>query len=303
MTATFSIREVAAGVWAAIAPGITGRAVSNAAIFDTGAETIVVDTFMTKAAATELRHQALRLTGRETSLVVNTHWHSDHVRGNQAFTHAPIIGTDRMRELIVEDSPSDRAEYDRRAAALRTIGERLTAGARSPAEIANAAATMELVEALEAEADEYQTVLPTTIIGDRLDIEGERNVTILSYGRGHTESDLFLHLPDDAIIVAGDLVWTEMHPKIKDGYPAEWASVLDQIGELEPSRVITGHGPPGTTEDLSAMALYMREVQIMLHAVQSGNLEPSKAPAPSGTGDWDGIERFRSGLSTLADRS
>ncbi|MBT8200941.1 MAG: MBL fold metallo-hydrolase [Acidimicrobiia bacterium] len=302
MTSTFSLREVAAGVWAAVAPGITGLAVSNAAIIDTGAETIVVDTFMTRIAATELREEALRLTGRETTLVVNSHWHSDHVRGNQAFAHAPIIGTDRIRELIVEDSPSNRAEYDRRAAALRTIGEKLMAEARSPAEIANAAATMELVEALEVEADEYQTVLPNTIIGDRLDIEGERNVTILSYGRGHTESDLFLHLPDDAIIVAGDLVWTGMHPKTKDGYPGEWASVLDQIGELSPSRIIAGHGPPGTAADVSAMAMYMREVQTMLMAIQSGDLNPAEAPAPGGTADWDGIERFRSGLSTLAAR-
>ena len=51
------------------------------------------------------------LTGRTAALVVNTHWHSDHVSGNQVFAGAEILATPRTVELIAETSSPDVAAY------------------------------------------------------------------------------------------------------------------------------------------------------------------------------------------------
>ncbi len=303
MPATFTLHEVAAGVWAAVAPGTAGPAVSNAAIVDLGDKTIVVDTFMTTQAAGELRDDVLQLTGREPFLVVNSHWHSDHVRGNRVFADQPIVGTRRMNELIVADAPQDRAEYASRVAAIRQSAKRLAAQATTDEERRTAAGTMALVAALESDADGYRLTLPDVLIGERLDIEGERSATVLGYGAGHTESDLFVHLPDAGAVVAGDLLWTGIHPKTDDGFPGPWADVLDRIAALGPTVVIPGHGAPGTAADLAVMAGYLRELERAVAAVRDGDLDADTAPVPEGSADWQGAARYRAGLNRLAASS
>ena len=95
----YRLREVGEGVWAAVAnPGSEARA--NAGVVDLGDETLVFDTFMHPAPARALRDDAERLTGRAPSLVVNSHWHPDHVNGNEVFAGAEIVSTSRTKELV-----------------------------------------------------------------------------------------------------------------------------------------------------------------------------------------------------------
>lgn len=250
----FTIHEVASGVWAAVSPEVGGPAVSNATIVDLGGATLVVDTFMTMEAAEVLAAESRRLTGRDAHLVVNTHWHVDHVRGNGAFGGAPVVGTQRMRDQIA------------------------------------------------ASSGDFPVVLPDVLMGDRLDLVGERRATILGYGPGHTDGDLFVHLPDDGVVVAGDLVWTGFHPKTDDGYPAAWAAVLDRIAELSPTQVVPGHGEVGALADVVAMAGYLRALDGLVAAVRSGDVDSAYADPPRGSERWDGVERFRRGLAALAAR-
>src|SRR5262249_56517697 len=82
-----------------VTPGV--GAMGNAAIVDLGERTLVFDTFLTTAAARELRETAERLTGRPASLVVNSHRHADHVMGNQVFVpDAVVISTANTRERL-----------------------------------------------------------------------------------------------------------------------------------------------------------------------------------------------------------
>src|SRR5512138_2130610 len=80
----FSLHELARGVYAAIAT-IGGAGIGNAAILDLGGRTLVFDTGMTPRAGRDLRLAAEQLTGRTPELVVNSHYHNDHIWGNQAF--------------------------------------------------------------------------------------------------------------------------------------------------------------------------------------------------------------------------
>jgi glyoxylase-like metal-dependent hydrolase (beta-lactamase superfamily II) len=272
---------------------MASAAVSNAALIDLGDKTLVVDTFMTARAADELAGESTRLTGRAPYLVVNSHWHSDHVGGNNVFADAAIIGTARMRELIAEDVPASRAAFEEAAASLQKSAEEAAGKARTAEDRSAASGLSALANALLADPIGHQRALPGVLIDERLDIHGrERSVSIRTYGRGHTESDIFVHLPDDEVLITGDLVWTGVHPKTSDGFPGAWVRVLDRIAGLNFGKVLSGHGPPGV----------LRAVDAMVGDIRNGDLRVEDAEPPGGTEDWRDPVRFRAGLAHLAAR-
>jgi glyoxylase-like metal-dependent hydrolase (beta-lactamase superfamily II) len=302
MPRTFSTHEVGPGVWAAAAPRTTGAAVSNAAIIDLGDRTLVVDTFMTAMAAEELASEIDRLTGRAPFLVVNSHWHADHVRGNQVFGAAPIVGTQRMRELILADAPKTPAEFDERRTAVARAARDAAARAETPQEHAEARWMRELADALAAQAEDYRLVLPDLLIADGLVVESDRTAHILNAGRGHTESDLFVFVPDAGVVVAGDLVWNGVHPKTDDGFPEDWVGALRRIAELGPSTVVPGHGEPATAAVIAEMAGYLQALVGLVTAVRDGEVDPRDAELPDGSTQWAGPARFHAGLERLSSR-
>lgn len=300
MASTFKLEEVTGGVWAAIAPGFSGPAVSNAAVFDLGDKTVVFDTFMTGAAAAELAVDATRLTGRDVSLVINSHWHSDHIRGNRAFGSVPIVGTRRMLELIMEDMPKSAEELHAAAQRIREVAKKRMAAAETDEDRATAHGTMALADAIRADGEAFNFALPDFLIEDRLEIEGERSLTILGFGLGHTESDLFAYLPEEQLVAAGDLVWNGVHPKTDDSFPADWVGVLNQMDNLGVSTVIPGHGDVTSGEQVGAMADYMRGIDETMAKLRAGETTVDEAEPPRD--DWLGDARFRAGLQEMLAR-
>ncbi|HSM01369.1 MAG TPA: MBL fold metallo-hydrolase [Acidimicrobiia bacterium] len=294
----FTVVETAPGVHAALA-GKSGAAVSNSAIIDTGSKTVVVDTFMTTQAAAELRAAVRDLTGRDTFLVVNTHWHGDHVRGNQAFAGLPIVSTARTLELIVADSPTDLSAYEEEIDGyLATFRQKLQSD--DQAERALAERRIAGLEQIKASVPGYRLTLPDVLIDGRLVIEDERTVEIVTFGAGHTDSDVFAWLPQERAVAAGDLCWNAVHPKIEDGHPADWAAVLDRLLALDPQHVIPGHGRAGGKEIVAAMLPYMHAVTDLLDEVRAG-ADPATVDVPAGSEAWDGPARLHGGLAILRD--
>ncbi len=96
----FTVHRLSDGVFALVARD-GGAAISNAGILDLGGRTLVYDTFMTPQAAHDLRSAAQQLTGREPDIVVNSHYHNDHIWGNQVFGPATlIVSTSETFELM-----------------------------------------------------------------------------------------------------------------------------------------------------------------------------------------------------------
>ena len=107
-SSNFTIEQLAPNVWAAIHNDYYGKAICNAGIIDLGDKTVVFDPFMTPSAAIELRDVAYQLTKRNYAYVVNSHYHNDHIRGNQAFLpNATIISTTTTRTQIERNEPGE----------------------------------------------------------------------------------------------------------------------------------------------------------------------------------------------------
>ena len=296
----FELVELAPGVYAAVSD-IEGAAVGNAAIIDLGDKTLVIDSFMTAQAARELRSEVVRLTGRSAFMLVNTHWHSDHTWGNQEFADIPIAATPRTVELMVADAPADlgdyEAELDQYLAGLRDKMH-----SEDPKERAVAHRRIAGAEQWKAAAPGFRLTLPNVQITDRLSLDGQRQVELLTYGAGHTDSDVFAWIPDERIIIAGDLCWNRIHPRTHDGHPRPWADVLERMSQLAPQQVHPGHGQPGGPEVAGALVPYLRTVADYVDAAIAGE-DASMMSPPPGSEAWESPERMRSGVATLASQS
>lgn len=101
----FTLKKVSEGIYAAIAKE-GGGSVGNAGFIDLGGKLIVFDTFNTQQAAEDLKNMAINMTNHTVTLVINSHWHGDHIRGNQVFKDSQIISSYITYEKIREIHPS-----------------------------------------------------------------------------------------------------------------------------------------------------------------------------------------------------
>ena len=83
---------------------------------------------------------------------------------------------------------------------------------------------------------------PDLISDDSLTIFlGTRRVKVMSPGRGNTAGDSYIYLPDERVLLTGDLV-TVPGPFPSTSYFADWIRDLDELKALHASVIVPGHG-------------------------------------------------------------
>jgi glyoxylase-like metal-dependent hydrolase (beta-lactamase superfamily II) len=279
----FELERVADGVHAAVVT-MEGGALGNAAIVDLGDATLVFDTCLTLAAARELRRAAEELTGRPPAYLVNSHFHADHVAGNQVFApEAVVIATERTRELMRTD------EFAAGAAAAVPRIERQLPETEDESRRSFLLENLHAYRAYLAETAERRLVLPTVTFERRLRIHGsDRSVELICHGGGHTSSDSFLHLPEDRVALMGDLLMVGRHAAFPHGDPVEWRRILTEVLELDLDRVVPGHGPVGTLDDVDVIRRYLEMVESGAGALARGELAREEATVPA---PFDGLDQ------------
>lgn len=252
-----TVCEIAEGVYI-VQPKSQDGIAANAGIIALGDATIIFDTMLTVAAATELRQAAEELTNTPVKLIINSHHHADHVGGNSVFAPSTdIVSTVATRDLMAERLPQQVAWLQRNAeeqvAELKSTLDRLSGDTQAETLVKIAE-----YEQILAEAATTQIRLPNVTFEQKMQLYGpERQVEITTYGGGHTQSDTILHLPDDGIIFMGDLLTTQFHPYLSDGDPGELPRILDIITLLDPQMIVPGHGKLSTLADVQAMQSYL----------------------------------------------
>lgn len=293
----FTVRELAPGVYGCVA-GTSQAAVGNAAIIDTGDKTIIVDSLMTTVGAIELRRTAEALTGRSTFMLVNSHWHGDHTYGNQVFADVAIVSTAATSSAIAADAPRDLDAY---GAELDAAIEEFTEMRESDIEEERDKAGRRLrrLGLLRNDVGIFEMTLPNLLIEEMLVVDGPRRVEVLTYGGGHTDSDVFVWIPDDRLVVTGDLCFQRHHPRLVDGHPRKWAGILTRILELGPTSVMPGHGEPGDEGLLETLVPYFEEADDRLANYEG---DWADVPLPAGTEDWDWDYHYSQGLAAIDSR-
>ena len=189
---------------------------------------LIVDTRCSLAEARELREHLREISAAPVRWVVNTHIHWDHVWGNAEFA-AP-------RQV----PPAQFWGSAEMVAAMR--------GAKDDPEAAEFKAHMaSRSEEWAAKMAELEEHVPEHAVrgAHDLDLGGGRVVRMRQIGRGHTDGDLVLHVPDADVLLMGDLVEQSGDPAFgPDSFPLEWAPTLDAALALTgpDTRFVPGHG-------------------------------------------------------------
>ena len=250
----FRLRTVAPGVHVAEAT-VGGHALSNGTIVDLGGTTVVFDTMLTPGAAHDLGRAAERRTGRKPGFVVTSHYHGDHCRGNASFRPAHLVATARTRELILERGPSglseDRAFASAELAALQS-GKKVVPARDRPLYEGWYGGILATPRRLRFPAPDVLVAPEVTLVGAR------RSLRVLTFGGGHSPSDVLAYLPEEKIVLLGDLVTIGYHPWLPDGDPAELVRILDRVLGLGVDQAVPGHGPVGGPRDIRRLQAYVR---------------------------------------------
>jgi glyoxylase-like metal-dependent hydrolase (beta-lactamase superfamily II) len=178
-----------------------------------GSGLLVIDTRAHHAQARELIDDLKRVSRLPVHWVINTHHHWDHTFGNGEFADTDIWGHERCRINLADSGQS--------------MLEKVKATAPHQA----------------AAFDEVLIVPPNHTFEDAATVEfGTRTVEMLHLGRGHTDNDVVVRLPDAEVTFAGDLIEEGAPPSFSDAFTLEWPHTVGRMLELIDGPVIPGHG-------------------------------------------------------------
>jgi glyoxylase-like metal-dependent hydrolase (beta-lactamase superfamily II) len=204
------------------------------------------------AAIREISDQPIRF-------VINTHYHGDHVGGNETLGEAGsvIIAHDNIRERMTSEQFSN------------FLG-------RSTPPYPPAA-------------------LPVVTFNDRMTLHfnGE-SVAVYHVPRGHTDGDSIVHFPDSNVIHMGDIFFNGLYPFIDlDG----GGTVQGMIAGVElgislansETRIIAGHGPAGDLDSLREYRNFLIKARDNVQGLIDQGMDLQQVIEARPTAEWDEI--------------
>jgi glyoxylase-like metal-dependent hydrolase (beta-lactamase superfamily II) len=178
---------------------------------------LVIDTRCSQAEGSELA-AAVRAITPVPWTVVTTHAHFDHCFGTAAFLPAAVWAHERCAAAIRHEGSANR---ERMAGLYDADGQ----------------------DGVARDIRASPLVVPDRFVDRRevLDVGG-RVVELKHPGRGHTDHDLVVVLPEDGVLFAGDLVEQGAPPQFHDAFPLDWPATLDVLLASGGVTVVPGHG-------------------------------------------------------------
>jgi len=223
------IHQISKSVYAVIGPeGATNFGIVKA----TDGSAVLVDADIRRIDEVE---EALRFTGcAKVGYLVNTHEHFDHTSANYFFEQrgVPIVASAGCVRAMREEGEPDFARMLRPVSELyeRFPGLRLT--------------------------------LPDVVFPDSTTLTLPGITLHLKYcaenGHSHSKGDTTIYFEEEEILIAGDLLYTEVHPVTFFGNIPNWLTALKPLFQSHYKQLVPGHGP--TVEGEQAGRAYFKRM-------------------------------------------
>ena len=241
-------------------------------VLDRG-EALVVDTRSTYPQAREIHVDLWKLGSPNVTVVVNTHGHFDHAFGNSSFRPAVVWGHERCVPMLE--------------------------GAWAARQRVHAA---ELLPDLAADLASVVLDPPTRVFTTAASVVvGGREVLLDYLGRGHTDNDIVVRVPDADVLCAGDLLENGATPYFGDGYPLDWALTAKRLlRHCGPDTVVVpGHGDHAGREFALAQTAQFTALAGLARRVHAGSLVLAEAVAMAPYPAADAVEPLERALAQL----
>jgi glyoxylase-like metal-dependent hydrolase (beta-lactamase superfamily II) len=237
------VRAVKLAEYSYYVPGLAGAAstrnegfMSNAGFVVTPAGVVVFDTLGSPSLAQEMVKRIREVTEQPIKIAIVSHYHADHYYGMQVFQE---LGAEVWAHELGKAANGTDAQKLRFEQRKTLLGKWIN--------------------------DQTQRFsIPDTWLSGDTDFElGGVRFNLRHVGPAHSPEDLVMFMPQDGILYAGDLVFKGRVPFVGDADSKKWLTALDKLIDLQPKRLVPGHGGASDTpiQDLTLTRDYLRYVR------------------------------------------
>jgi len=223
----------------------------------TGEDGLFIIDDQLKPITSQLLQAIRKISDKPIRFVINTHYHADHVGGNEAIGDGGSV-------LIAHDN----------------IRKRMT--------------TEQVSIFMQDTTPAYpEAALPILTFNDRLSLHlnGE-TATVYYVANGHTDGDSIIHFPVSNVVHMGDMFFNGLYPYVDldaGGSIQGMVAAADLALSLadESTRIIPGHGPLGITEDLKNYRDYLVNASANVQELIDSGMDLPRIIAAEPTREWD----------------
>ncbi|MCX6073544.1 MAG: MBL fold metallo-hydrolase [Campylobacterales bacterium] len=183
----------------------------NTCYLDTSKGYVVIDSGSSYAYAQSAYNEMKKIKPLPIALVINTHVHDDHWLGNGFFTQmgVKVLGSDDFAHNARIDSPTRIQTHISPEAYAQTV-----------------------------------PMLPSEMIASDTNLTiGDQEIEFhIMKQRAHSDKDMVVYVPKLKALFAGDLVFNDRVPSLRDGDINGWISALDELKSYGATTIVGGHG-------------------------------------------------------------
>ncbi|MEE2525327.1 MBL fold metallo-hydrolase [Hyphobacterium sp. HN65] len=285
---------------------------ANIVVIEQSGGLVVVDSGGSAMAGERIIAQIREISDAPVRYLVNTHWHGDHHLGNAAFLAAWPDAEIIAQENTITHIGGEAMDYIHGAAeqlegarpVVEAVAETgaLPDGTEVPAGLAEYYTLLAGdLDVLIAANSAVEIVAPSRGYADILVLEdSERPVELHYFGRGNTDGDTVIWLPEQRVVATGDLV-VNPTPFGFGSYPADWIETLGEINALDYAYLIPGHGAVQTdTIYVDQLIALIAEVRSQVAPLADAGMSLEEVRAAIDLSDQQAL--FANGNDWIANR-
>lgn len=213
----------------------------NVGFVVTGEGVILINTPLSPLEAHQWRDEIAGVTDQEIIYIINTDYHPECIVGNHIF-EAPVIAHELTWKKMKSYGDSFR--------------QRLVDAFKGEPKVA-------------AELKRLSIVTPQITLTDRMDLHKGNKVLKLIHVGGHTPASVIVHIPEDGVLFAGDVVVNGVHPIMDEADSKEWLNALTYIRRpwVKAEIIVPGEGEICDKEATKKLSTYIRRLRARIRGM------------------------------------
>jgi glyoxylase-like metal-dependent hydrolase (beta-lactamase superfamily II) len=253
---------------AGMASAVNEGFMSNAGFVVTDEGVVVLDALGTPVLGAQLIEEIGKITDQPIVRVIVSHYHADHYYGLQAFKERGIeIWAHKAGQGILASEEAQARLEQRRRDLFPFVDENTVP---TPADVW-----------LDDDGAEFTL--------------GGVTLRVIYVGPTHSPDDVVLHVVEDDIVFAGDLLFRGRVPFVGNANTREWLKALDRLLEIDAEVLIPGHGPVSKNPqaDLVMTRDYLRFLREAMGEAVAELKSFEEAYADTDWSAWEKLPAFR----------
>lgn len=234
---------------------------------------ILVDSGGTDEVGKHLAKAIARITPKPVTHIINTHHHGDHVLGNVAFKGAEVISSEQCK-VLVEKTGMEWVQIME-----NMVGRKFPNTIPVPAKLTF--------------KDESR---------NSSSLQGVKMVFWVPLG-AHSPGDMMVYLPDDRVLIGGDILVNATMPAMRDGHIRNWVGALAKAREFDARTIVPGHGPLMNKSDVAQLHNLLAGFYAGVETGYKKGLTDSEIRGTLDLSEWKNLHDFEINMGANINRA